>query len=153
MSRAAHAGLVPSYDPAEEAKKLEERKQKESGPVKTSLALEEFVTFEASSSQNRRGKWLSVNGRGEVIVSHEIGKTLPPEAAIELRLNRAGTILVMKESPTGMPARIIYLKDRGMARRIVCHPLKKALLDLEVTLPVRFAATWDEELRAWVGRR
>lgn len=154
MSRHNFTGLaVDPLDPAEEAAKLEERKKQESGPVKTSLALEEFMAFEASSSQNRRGKWLSVNIRGEVIVSHEIGKVLPPEAIVELLLNQAGTILVMRESPTGMLARIIYLKGRGMARRIICHPLKKALLDLGVTLPARFAATWSEEHKAWVGKR
>lgn len=152
MSRMVHTGLAP-YDPADEVDKLEERKQKESGPVKTSLDLNEFLVFNGKDAfQGRRGKWLTVDKMGGVVVTHEIGKTLPVEAMVELRLNRRGNILVMKEAPGGLPAKPIYPK-RGMARRIPCAALKKTLLELGVTLPARFVAEWDEELKAWVGRR
>lgn len=148
-----HTGLVVDpLDPTEEARKLEERARKESGPVKNTFDLEQFTVFDAQAGYRGKGKWLTVDKWGAVVVSSEIGKVLPSEATVELRLNRKGTILIMRESPTGLPAKVIYSK-RGMARRIACYLLKKALLDLGVTLPVRFAATWDPELGAWVGKR
>lgn len=142
MSRIAHTGLASSYDPAEEAEKLEERKRQESGPVKQTLALDEFVTFSSQEKSGRGSKVVTITARGEVLISRAL--ILPLETRVELLLNRRGNILVMRESPKGIP----FKMQRGC-----CTALKNALVSAGAELPVKFVMEWDEELGAWVGRR
>lgn len=120
------------------------------GPVKTTLDLSCFIKFDGQKSQGRRGKWMSMGVRGELGISHEIGKTLPESAMAEFYLNRKGTILVMRESINGIPLR---KTNKSEARKAFCHALKVKLQELGVKLPARFIAEWDAELGAWVGRR
>lgn len=128
-------------------------------PVKTRLDLSFFQRFEGTGRQGQgyRGKWFRVYKGVEVGISAEIGKTLPDDALLELLLNRTGTILVARESPNGIRFRRNYQKEgqqhKGKAGRVTCKALVNALLELNVELPVVFKAEWDEELKAWVGRR
>ena len=128
-------------------------------PVKTTLDLSFFQRFEGTGRQGQgyRGKWFKVYKGVEVGISAEIGKTLPDDALLELLLNRTGTILVVRESPNGIRLRRYHQKEgqqhKGKAGRVTCKALVNALLELNVELPVVFKAEWDEELKAWVGRR
>lgn len=119
------------------------------GPVKTTLDLSEFIRFDGQKSQSQRGKWIGINQR-DITISHEIGKTLPPESKVEFYLNRKGTILVLKTSINGLPVRA---EGKGKTKHVSCKALKDTLLKIGIQLPVRFTAEWDDELKAWVGRR
>jgi len=129
---------------------LETEPEQPSSPVKTTLDLSCFTRFSAQIGQGRRGKWMSVNKRAEVTISHEIGLTLPEEVTVEFFLNRKGTILAMKQSVDGIALR---KPTKTRSRKATCRALMETLLDLGVVLPVRFATEWDPELQAWVGRR
>lgn len=119
------------------------------GPVKTSLDLSQFIMFNGQKTRGRRGKWMSVNTRGDITISDEIGREIKGEMA-KFYLNRKGTILVMKESLDGIRLRH---DKRSNARHASCTPLKNKLIELGVKPVARFVAEWDEELKAWVGRR
>ena len=123
-----------------------------SGPVKTSLDLGSFLRFDGKNSQGRKGKWLNVNNNGGVTISSEIGKALSDGALVELLLNRRGTILVLRESLQGISFRRTHSK-RSHGCQVSCKALKAQLMEMDIPLPVRFVAEWDEDLRAWVGRR
>ncbi len=128
----------------------QEPEQASGGPVKTTLDLSCFIWFNGQRSQGRRGKWMSIGVRGEVSISHEIGKELPEDTRVEFFLNKKGTILVMREKLNGLHVR---QTKKSEARRVSCTSLKNTLLDLGVQLPARFVAEWEPELQAWVGRR
>lgn len=132
---------------------LERRKKAESGPVKETLDLNQFTRFNIKSSKyrGRSGVWLSVDTRGDVGISHEIGKNYQPGTTVEFFLNKKGTILVMRPASDGIPMRN-YCRKSG-AKKCCCKALRNTLRDLGVELPVRFWARWDEQLQAWVGRR
>lgn len=123
------------------------RAREESGPVKTMLDLTEFIRFSQSAP---RGGFIKVSS-SDITISHGIGKNYEPGAMVELLLNKKGTILVMRETQKGMPLRLAGPKSS--AKRVSCRELINTLKALGVELPVRFYAEWDEELKAWVGRR
>ncbi len=129
---------------------LEEEAKTKSGPVTTKLDLSQFYKFDGQKSQGQRGKWMSMGVRGEISISHEIGRTLPDDAKAEFFLNRKGTILVMRESVNGISLR---KTRKSESRRAGCHALKIKMQELGIQFPARFVAEWDPELRAWVGRR
>ena len=49
--------------------------------------------------------------------------------------------------------REIKFKALTNRREIYCQRLIDTLIAQGVELPLRFEATWDQELGAWVGRR
>jgi hypothetical protein len=122
----------------------------EPGPVKTKLDLSLFDKFDGQSVQGKRGKWMSMNVRGDITISHDIGKTLPEDAIVEFYLNRKGNILVMRQSLNGIA---LCKATRSESRRVSCIALKTRMQELDIKLPARYVTKWDEELRAWVGRR
>lgn len=132
--------------------KPKEMGEPEAGPVKTTLDLSCFTRFGRKEYRGQKGRWIKVNPNGEIVISNSIGKELPDDADVELFLNKKGTILVMKkcEKGRGLPLG----KVRGCrTRRTNCGKLKKVLLDLGLKLPVKFITEWDEELKAWAGKR
>ncbi len=146
---------APERNDKEEEDKLERRKRAESGPVTTKLDLTQFTVFNRDTVlfRGRRGKWISVTATGEVFFSHEIGKNCADSAKFEVLLNRKGTILIVRENPQkGFPSRPSSAK-KTRSKLVSCSAVKNALIKLGVKLPVRFYAEWDEELKAWVGKR
>lgn len=129
------------------------RKREESGPVKETLDLSQFIRFDKSSAgyQGTKGKWFGVDVRGKVYISHEIGRHFEAGTKVEFYLNKKGTILVMRESEKGLP--LALTGKKSMAKWVSCRALKKTLEKIGVKIPVRFDAEWNEELQAWVGRR
>lgn len=146
-------GAVPDPRATSEAveKELERRVREESGPVKTVLDLSEFICFSQSATRGARGEFIRVSSK-DVTISHGIGKNYEPGTRVELLLNRKGTILVVREAKKGgMPLRAFGPKSK--AKRVACRELINTLKTLGVELPAKFYAYWDEELKAWVGRR
>jgi len=142
------------YDGRKATEELENKKSKYSGPVKETLDLSLFECFNAStcsSFQGRTGAWFTVNKRGEIRLSHEIGKDYEVGATVEFYLNKPGTILVMREAKNGFPLKAA--DSKSLSKRLTCRELGSALEKKGVELPVRFVAAWDEGLKAWVGRR
>lgn len=138
------------YMPSSE--ELESLKHEKSGPVKTTFDLKRFTVFDGASGIGRREKWITVRLDGRIYLSHEIGKTFPPEVKLEALLNSPGNIILVRESRKGITVRSAY-RGHSQARAFRCHALKERLVNLGVNLPVRFIAEWDDEQKMWVGRR
>lgn len=130
------------FDPDTSQERIAKRLEEETRPVRQTLALDEFVAFSSQEKSGRGSKVVTITARGEVLISRAL--ILPLETRVELLLNRRGNILVMRESPKGIP----FKMQRGC-----CTALKNALVSAGAELPVKFVMEWDEELGAWVGRR
>ena len=94
----------------------------------------------------------SKDARSDVGICHEIGKQYQPGTPVEFFLNKKGNILVMRPASDGIPMRSAA-GIRSGAKKCACKVLRNMLENMGVELPVRFWARWDEELKAWVGRR
>ena len=139
---------------AKERKALDERALQESGAVKTMLDLSSFMIFDAT---NRRvgdiGHVITVYKSGHVTLSPMIVTTSGYKEGekMEFLLNKVGTTIVARKSKKGIPTRVA--SNSGGALRAHCVPLVNALKQLNVKLPARYVAEWDEVHEAWVGRK
>lgn len=132
---------------------FDDRARRESSPVTATIDLSLFTIYDAScQTYGRRGDMtITVDKRGVVNISHEIGKVFSAEKA-ELRMNKRGTMLAVLASPRGIPVRSSG-NGKSMAKRVNCQRLKDDLLSLGVELPVKFVTEWNEQLQAWIGKR
>ncbi|HHY45742.1 MAG TPA: hypothetical protein GX506_00380 [Firmicutes bacterium] len=144
-ARTLAAAPVDPFD--EEDRKLQERARAESGPVKTTLDLSSFIKFEPGRSI--KGKWLSVNTRGEVRISHEISKQIQT-GCIELLMNAVGTIVVIREVERG--GFKLWSVGKNGAACLTCRAAKRHLIGRGIKIPARYELEWDESLQVWVGR-
>jgi len=144
------------YNARERERELEEKKARHSGPVKEKIDLSLFECFNITTChmyRTRHGLWITVSKNGEVRISHEIGKHYEVGATVELLLNRAGTILVMRESRNGFALKASESDNKkSLSKRFNCKDISTALEKKGIQLPVRFVVNWDDDLKAWVGR-
>lgn len=135
-----------------EDKHLEERMRQESGPVKTTLDLSQFMVFNRNSYQ-RGTAALTVKACGRVYISSALGAKLKLGAKVEFLLNRKGTILVMREAKDGFTIYRGHGHERLQAKAVSCRALARTLKEMGAEFPVRFRVEWDDDLQAWVGRK
>lgn len=124
-----------------------------SGPVATRLDLSQFTVYDSSKAGQRRGKWVRVAANGAIVFSNELGAHYESGSAVELMVNRKGTIIVVRDATTGKG--LVLREDhpgRTKAKRTSCSALARQLQEAGIELPAKYRAAWDDELKAWVAR-
>lgn len=141
----------------EERRKLEEKARKESGTVSTKLDLSLFRRFDASNQaiRNRRdSNWFYIDNRGNINLTVSLSEKFKDGAKVAIYLNQKCTLMVVREEPNGIPlVKLSKAAPRRSIRRCTCREIARMLEQAGVKLPTRFVAAWDDELKAWVGRR
>ena len=75
-------------------------------------------------------------------------------AKVAIYLNQKCTLMVVREEPNGIPlVKLSKAAPRRSIRRCTCREIARTLEQAGVKLPTRFVAAWDDELKAWVGKR
>ncbi|MGL5512581.1 MAG: hypothetical protein ACRDBM_04990 [Sporomusa sp.] len=123
-------------------------------PCKTTLNLKEFTKFDARNSRLNQGAYIRIC-KDNITISAVIGQKYTSEDKVSLFINKKGNILVMQSDPSENGLKIRSQQGRGasLSKFIACRALVKHAKALGLELPLRFLATYDEELQAWVGRR
>lgn len=134
----------------DEIRQLEKRKQEESGPVKITLDLEAFLVFR-NNYQGARGKWCTIDKQGQIRISSQVGKELTA-GGIELRINKVGSMIAIRAVEHGGLKAHVY-PQRSKAVVAHCKDAAKHLASCGVEFPVRFQLEWNDDLKAWIGRR
>jgi len=111
------------------------------------LDLSLFKRYKVQDMRGRRGgSWLSVAPVGLLRFSAEASKYLEEGQRVGLYLNKAGTILVVKEEEDGFPVLPPAKKNgKDKSKRVHCKPLADDLQAAGIELPARFEVKWDEE--------
>nr|WP_173813008.1 sigma factor [Dendrosporobacter quercicolus]NSL49603.1 hypothetical protein [Dendrosporobacter quercicolus DSM 1736] len=118
----------------------------------TKLDLSTFVVFNANNAlATRTTPYITVTKNGKVTLSPEVGKRFASGETLEILINPAATIAVVRSSAEGIQCR---RNGKNTDSTIFsCAHAKLFLENKQVPLPAKFRAAWDEDLSAWVGRR
>ncbi len=125
---------------------FDDRAKRESSPVTTSIDLSCFTVFNKRTV--RDDGTITVSPKGMIRLSAGIARAMKTGDTVEILLNKAVTIIAVRQSPDGFPIKVG--KSEGCCSSTT---VAKALQAKEVELPAKFVTEWDENLQAWVGRR
>lgn len=138
------------------AKKEERTRPEPAGEVRTTIDLSLCERFASAHSGARvKDAFISVTRRHQVYMGGLVGASFKPGDRIACYLSPDGSILALRKEDDGIPCRPAPMKrgkDSKMAKVFACAALVHALERRGLTLAVRYDATWDEHLKAWVGR-
>ncbi|WP_371366260.1 RNA polymerase sigma factor FliA [Sporomusa rhizae] len=121
-------------------------------PTVTKLDLSSFIVFNANNAMvTRNSAYITVTKNGKITMSSEVGKKFKTGETLEILLNQAGNIIVVRSSTSGIRCRQNGKNSEG--KIISCANAKLFMESKKMALPARFRAEWDEEILAWVGRQ
>lgn len=120
-------------------------------PVTTSLDLSTFIVFNAfNSTIARNSAIISVTRSGKVTLSAPIGEKYDAGDKLEVLVNQAATIIVVRQSNNGISCRSNGKNTTG--KLVTCKALINMLMKKKIEFPIRFRAEWDEAVQGFVGK-
>jgi hypothetical protein len=116
--------------------------------ISTTFDLSKFKLYDDSSRRQRHGEsYITIAKRG-ICFSAEFGRRYETGSKINIFYNRAGQVIVLAESDSGIPVRQSSLKCKA----IHCGGLIQDIAESGLELPLRVTPEWNEAMKAWVCR-
>jgi RNA polymerase sigma factor (sigma-70 family) len=123
-----------------------------SAKVSTAWDLSDFIVFDATNTVGSRDSYIITVGKsGRVTLSSPIGRSYQVGNKLEVMINKKLNIIAVRQSDKGITCRPNGPGSQG--KLINCKALLNHLNQNKIPLPIKFTAEYDEQNKAWVGKR